>query len=171
VSINAVNLNTILQISQQGSGISAGSALQIPKSFKSILGAGNLLDQCDTIHAKQYVFVPSTPQVIDLKAGIILDLLGNPAAFSTVRLIAIRLLTQVDGAALIIGDAVTTEWDAFLSAAGTLKVFPGTAANDGFWILAAPNTTAMPVTSSSKSLKMDPDTAAFTAEVIIAGNA
>jgi hypothetical protein len=165
-----VNGTQQLQLQQAGTGILAGISTQKLETFKSVMQtAGVLADQCDTLHMKTYSFVASTPQTIDLST--LTDIYGNAISFSggRVRVLAIKINSTTDGVNLILGDSVTNEWDAFLSAAGTLTVFPGTANNDGFFILAAPNTTGMAVSSSHKTLKLDPGSNTFTADVIIAG--
>lgn len=157
----------LIQANQSGAGILSGATLTKNESFRAQLANGTLADQVDTLHMKQYSFAASTPITIDLTA--LADVYGNPISFARVDLLAIKINNAVDGQVLKLGDSVTNEWDAFLSAAGVLTVFPGTASNDGFFLLAAPNTTGMAVTATSKTLKMDPGANAFTADVIIAG--
>lgn len=155
-------------------GFLSGQALPINLTLAALFKAsGVLADQVDTIYANTLTFTASTPQTLDLTT--LTDILGNAISFARVRFLAIRVQSVTDGQYLLVGDAVTTEWDGFLSAAGTLKVFAssptsaGAINNSGFTLLCAPNTTGIAVTGSSKSLKLDPGTFAFKVDIVIAG--
>jgi hypothetical protein len=152
------------------SGPFSGQVLSANRTLQALFKvAGVLADQVDTLYADTLTFVASTPQIIDLTNITAQTILGNPVDFARVRFIAIRVNSITDGQVLLVGDSVTNEWDAFLSAAGILTVFPGTAANNGFFVLSAPNTTGMVVSGSHKTLKLDPGANAFTVDIVIAG--
>ncbi len=152
------------------SGPLANTPIQFGPAVQAVLKAGGVAaDQIDTVHDKVYTFVASTAQPLDLSS--LTDVLNNAITFvgGRVRLIAFQFQGEVDGSYLLLGNAGTNEWDAFLSAGGTLKVFPATATNDGFFILSAPNTTGMPVDSTHKILEMTPSAHAFSVRVVVAG--
>lgn len=168
----SVNSTPLLRFSQAGSGITAGASVDILRSFKAVYNVGTLLDQCDTVHAKNYAFAAAS-QTVDLHGGTLFDLYGNPAVFARVNLLAFKIYDTTDGHALTIGDdASGSEWSgaaALLSTAGTLRILASTAANDGFLVLAAPNSTGYVVDNTHKLLKMDPGAATFNADVIFIG--
>ena len=149
-------------------GFLAAQQLQITKTVQANFRAsGVLLDQCDTLYANTLTFTASTPQTLDLTS--LTDILGNSISFARVRYLLIRINSTTDGQVLLCGNSVTNEWDAFVSAAGTFTVYPSTANNAGFTVFCAPNSTGAPVTSSHKTLKLDPGSNAFTVDVMIAG--
>jgi hypothetical protein len=165
--------NTI-QFNQVLTGFATGQNFPIAfpnnNTLRGVLrSSGVLADQANLLHARTYVFAASTPQTIDLTA--LPDVFGAAGAcnFARVRLLAIRMNGIVDGSSLVMGGAGANEWGGFLSTGGTLKVFPGTTNNDGFLILAAPNTTGIVVTPTSKLLLLTPSAHAFTTDLIIAG--
>lgn len=151
------------------SGFLANSQITVADSYLTQFGYGHLADQCDLVYAASITFVTSTPQTLDLTS--LTDVVGGAVNFARVRLVAIKNLSTADAAVLTVGNSVTNEWDGFLSAAGTLKVFPSSANNPkgGWVILTAPNTTGIVVDSTHKTLKLDPGANAFTVNVIIAG--
>lgn len=163
-----VNSTPNIIVSQKGTGILANQTLTFTETLQTIFQTSGLLaDQCDLLYAATLTLVASTPQTIDLTA--LADLFGGVVNFARVRFLAMRNNSVTDGANVLIGDSVTNEWDAFLSAAATLKVPPCSALNHGYFILTAPNTTGFVVDSTHKTLKIDPGSNAMTLDIIIAG--
>lgn len=149
------------------SGFLNGIPLPLQETLKALFQAsGVAADKVDGIHAHTYTFVASTPQTIDLTA--LTDILGTTITCARVRLLAVKVKWTTDNKPLILGAAGASEWDGFLSASGTVSVFPSSSANDGFFILSAPQTTGIPVSAGSKLLKMDPGTAAGDVDLIVA---
>lgn len=150
-------------------GFFAGQARTILEKFNTQFRlSGTIADECDIISANQWTFSASTPQTKDMLADLI-DPAGNAVAPARARLIAVKWLSKTDNVPLLIGDAVTNEWDGFISAGATLKVFPSSLINDGWFVLTAPNTTGIPIDSTHKALKFDPQTAAGDVIFILAG--
>jgi hypothetical protein len=148
-------------------GFLAGVPLPVAETVRTIFRtSGVLADQVDGIHAKTYTFVASTPQTIDVTA--LTDIVGGSITASRARLIAIKVKWTTDNVPLLVGAAAATEWTGFLTAGSKLSVFPSTATNDGWVIIAAPQTTGIPISGSSKSLKLDPQGAAGNVDIIIA---
>jgi hypothetical protein len=130
--------------------------------------SGTLLDQVDLAYYATLTFVASTAQTLDLTA--LTDVLNNAVNFARVRGIGLRVNSTTDAASLLIGAAGTNEWNAFLSASGTLKVPASTATpNDAWFVLTAPNTTGFVVDGTHKALKLTPSAHAFTVDVVIVG--
>ena len=142
------------------SGIFTGSPVQLPpQQFQALFANGTLSDQIDGLSAQLLTFSASTPQTIALNA--LTDFQGNALTVNRIRFLAFKNLSAVDNDYFLVGDAAGSyEWDGWLSAAATAKIFPGTAANNGFVIISAPGTTAMPVGTSAYNLKIDPGTLA-----------
>lgn len=147
----------------------AGNPLNFGPTFNTLFRtSGTLLDQCDQAYVATLTFVASTPQTLDLTS--LADVLNNAVSFARVRGIAIRCNSTTDAASLTVGSAGTNEWNAFLSASGTLKIPAGTATpNDAWFALTAPNTTGFVVDSTHKALKLLPSAHAFTADIVIVG--
>lgn len=147
-------------------GFLNGVPLPIAETFKAIFRtSGVLADQIDNIHAKTYTFVASTPQSIDLTT--ITDIIGNTITAKRVRLLAIKVKWTTD-VPLIVGNSGTNDFEAFVGAGGTFKVYPSSANNDGFAIFTCPQTLGAPtIDSTHKILKLDPQTAAGDVDVII----
>jgi hypothetical protein len=142
-------------------GIFAGSTVALPpQRFQSMFQNGILSDQIDGLSAQLLSFTASTPQTIALNA--LTDFDGAALTAVRARFVALKNLSQVDNDFFLVGDAVTDEWDAFISAAATLTIFPASAgaANDGFVIISAPGVTAMPIGGSNFNLKINPGTLA-----------
>jgi hypothetical protein len=129
--------------------------------------SGTAADQCDLKHTKTYSFVASTAQTIDLTA--LTDVFGNAVSFVKVRSITFIFQGTTDGASLTLGNAASNAWTGFLNAAGTLTIYPSSASNSGIFALTAPNTGGMPVSGTSKSLKMAPSAHNFNVDIEIAG--
>jgi hypothetical protein len=139
------------------SGIFAGTSVTLPSQrFQALFQNGTLTDQIDGLSAQLLTFAASTSQTIALNA--LTDFLGNTLTVARVPFIAFRNLSVVDNDCFTVGDAVTDEWDGFLSAAGTMLVYPSSvgSVNDGFVVISAPGTTAMPVGGSNYNLKINP---------------
>jgi hypothetical protein len=156
----------------QFAAIGATPADDTPVAVLALRGAFNAsgvaADQCDLIYARPLTFVASTPQTLDLTA--LTDPAGNAISFARVRFLAIRIRDTTAGHVLLVGGAGTNEWGGFLSSGAILTVFPSTAANDGFFLLPAPNTTGIVVSGTSKLLKLDPGAVALgIVDVVIAG--
>jgi hypothetical protein len=148
-------------------GFLSGTPLPVAETFSMILRAsGVAANQVDGLYAHTFTFVASTPQTLDVTS--LTDVLGNSITAARARIIAVKVKWTNDGLPLILGANGTTPWTGFLNSAGTLKVFPSSSANDGWFILSAPQTTGIPITGAGSILKMDPGTAAGTVDVIIA---
>src|SRR5258708_1791896 len=168
--MSSVSIQSSLAVtfSQVGTGILSTTSVPKTLSLASVLQtSGVLADECDTLHMKTYTFTASTPIPIDLTS--LTDIFGNAISFARVRLIAFRNLATTDGWVLTVGAAVSTPWTGFLNATGTTPIFPSSTINSGFTVFAAPNTTGMPVTGSSKILQMNPGANTFSCDVYIAG--
>lgn len=152
-------------------GALSGTSVGYGPNFQAVMKlAGVLADQIDTVYDATLTFVASTPQTVSLNASGTNDPFGNANTFARVRAIAIRNKSQTDNHWLLIGDAVTNEWDGFLSAAATLKVFPSSTVNDGWFLLVAPMTTGIAVGGSNYALKLDPGSFSdIIADVVILG--
>jgi hypothetical protein len=149
-------------------GIGQVQNLSAPFVLRTIFGvSGALADQCSKLHLKQYSLVASTPQNIDLQS--LVDVSGATVSLAAVRVIAFRNNASTDGWVLLVGAAGANEWDAIVSASGTLTVYPASGVNDGFAVFQAPNTTGAVVDSTHRLLKLDPGPHSFTVDVLIAG--
>ena len=161
-----------LSISQAGglgvapqTGTLAAALLSLRSSFPAS-GAG--ADQLALVHSRTYTFAASTPITLDLTA--LADVLGAAISFSAVRLLAWRVQSATAGYALTVGGAGSNEWDGFLTSGSKVVWQPSSAGNDGFGIVQAPGA-GMPVTSTSRLLKLDPGSNAVGAvDLIIAGS-
>jgi hypothetical protein len=144
-----------------------GNAIQFKEQLRLRFGAqGSLADQIDGLYYAQLTFVASTPQTLDLTT--LTDPLGNSlGSIARVRFVGIKVNWTTNGVPLIVGGAGANEWNGFLSNGGTIKVYPSSANNDGFFLLSAPQTTAVTVSGTSKLLKLDPQTAAGTVDIIL----
>ena len=151
-----------------GAGFLAGQQFNLVEALRTVFRIGGVLaDQVDLISVNTYTFVASTPQTKDMTTDLT-DIQGTVIVPARARLLAFRPKWTTD-VPLVIGDSVTNEWDGFLSAAGTLKIFPSTTNNDGWTVISAPQTLGIPITSTSKTLKFDPQTAAGDVDFIFAG--
>jgi hypothetical protein len=153
------------------SGFFGGETLKYDRTLKALFTAsGVAADQCNLLYVKRHTFVASTAQLINLSAAVSDD--GYTSNFFRVRFLAARVLSTTDGASLTLDNAgqASNPFLGFLNAAGTLKVFPSSANNDGFLILAAPNT-AGALVGTGVNLRLLPSAHAFDADVIIAGGA
>jgi hypothetical protein len=152
-------------------GFLNGQRLPIPLPNRNLLAsfktAGVAADQVNLIYANTLTFVSTVPQTLDLTA--LLDPLGAAVNFARVRFQAYRINSNTVGAYLILGGAATNEWTGMLGTGSGLKILASTAANDGFFVISAPNTNGYPVTGTSKNLLMTPSAHGFTVDVIIAG--
>jgi hypothetical protein len=131
---------------------------------------GTAADKVDGIYFNVLTFVASTPQTLDLTA--LTDPIGNSLTCARVRLIAFKPAWTTDNVPLLIGGAGANEWSTNSSPiqtnAAKIAAFPSSAAgNNGFTMFAAPQTTGMVVDSTHKNLKLDPQTAAGTCDVLI----
>jgi hypothetical protein len=150
-------------------GLFAGTSQSYPNlRIQSTFSPGVLADQCDGIAFLPLAFAASTPQTIDLNA-LVDFYTGATLTVARVPFIAFKNLSQLDNDFFTVGDAVTNEWDGFLSAAGTMLVYPSSpgAANDGFTVISAPGLTAMPAGVSTYNLKINPGTLAKSLIVVI----
>lgn len=139
--------------------------------WKATLANGTLLDQCNLMHAKTYTLAASTPQTIDLYDGSLLDVTGAACAFRRVDVLLYRVQSITDTHEVLFGGAAATEWLGWLRGAGAkVAAFPSTASNKGFTAVVAPGTAGMVVSSTSRSLKMDPGALAVGAvDLVIVG--
>lgn len=146
---------------------------QIPDSdtWSLDLTNGIGVDQFNLKHSKTYSLAASTPQIINLYDGSLLDIYGGPAAFRRLILFAYRLQATNDTFSALIGGAGANEWIGWLAAGSKVQAFPSTAGgNHGWTVITAPNATGMPVTPTSRLLKIDPGLNAVGAfDVLILG--
>ena len=151
-----------------GAGFLNGTAIQLNKSIRSLFNtSGVTADQVDTLYCNTLTFAASTPQTLDLTS--LTDILGQSISFARVRLLIIRINSTTDGQNLLMGASGTNEWNALVSASGTITVYPSTSLNAGYNCFSMPNTTGAVVSGSHKTLKLDPGANAFSVDVIIAG--
>lgn len=157
MSVVAGNVNPNISITQTAT---LGTAPNTP--LPAGLGAlrGNFLngtgaDQFALVHSKTYAFAASTPQTINLFSGALLDMLGNPTVFSSVRFFLYRLQNTL-GFPLTVGGAGTDPWNGFLVGSGKMIWSPSSLVNDGYSIIQAPTAAGMAVNSGSCQLLMDP---------------
>jgi hypothetical protein len=164
----SVNATPAYQLQQTGTGILAGVNVSKTESLKAqFTNSGVTADSCDLLHIKTYSLVASTPQTIDLTA--LIDVFGNAVSFAKVRLFLIRINATTDAYTVLMGNAATNPWNAIVSGTATITIYPATANNDGYMTFTAPNTTGMPVSGGSKSIKFDPGANAVSFDLIIAG--
>jgi hypothetical protein len=148
-------------------GFNAGKPYPLSESYKTFFAASGVgADQVDGVSAFVLTFVASTPQSIDLTA--LTDQFGQSITCARVRAIAFKVQWQTDNVPLLVGAAGSNPWTGFLGATSVMSVFPSSSVNDGYTIIAAPQTTGMPVSSGSKILLMNPQTAAGTVVLVIA---
>lgn len=143
--------------------------LTINQTFNSTFQNGTAADLVDQRYIATLTFVASTPQALDLTS--LLDSSGGAVNFARVRRLSIKFKDATDGQTLKIGYASTTAnaWTSLLSNPGQLTLQPSTAANDGFIVLSAPNTTGWVVSNTNKLLNLDPGTSAFSIDIEILG--
>jgi hypothetical protein len=127
--------------------------------------SGTLADQCDGLIYLTPTFAASTPQTFDLTAQN--DPLGNAVTVARVRLFLVKWLSTTDNVPLLVGNAASNPWTALCSSStATLAVPPSSSLNAGGLLVLAPQTTGLAVSGGSKSIKLDPQTAAGTAHII-----
>ena len=153
-----------------GSGIETGLQIPLTLSWRSIFStSGTLADQCNLIYGNTLTFVASTSQSLDLSN--LTDLNNNAIDFTTgrVRFVAFRNQCQTDGSYVTVGGAGSNPWLGFLSSGSTITISSSSTINDGWFIITAPNTTGMVVSSTSKILLLTPSANAFNFDVVIGG--
>jgi hypothetical protein len=125
-------------------------------------------DLINLISVTPYTFVASTPQTVDLTS--LLDPFGNAVNLANVRLMVILNLATTTGYTLLAGDSGSNEWDAVVSASGTMTVPPSSPTNPtgGFIIVSAP--WGLAVSGTHKTFKLDPSGNAFSAVLYLFGS-
>lgn len=146
------------------SGKPFSAEAQLQALFQS---SGTAADQVNGLYAATLSFSASTPQTIDLQS--LTDIFGAALSFQRVKGIALRVNSQTDGASLSIAPGASNGNTAILGTGSSLRVLASTANNQGFLVLAAPNTTAYAVSGSSKTLTLTPSAHAFTVDIVIVG--
>jgi hypothetical protein len=127
--------------------------------------SGTLADQCDGLIYLTPTFVASTPQTFDLSAQN--DPLGNAVTVARIRLFLVKWLSTTDNVPLLLGNATSNPWTGLCSSGtATIAVPPSSSLNSGGLLVLAPQTTGLVVSGTSKSIKLDPQTAAGTAHII-----
>lgn len=152
------------------SGQSAANPLAYQLNARSQYNNGTALDLIDLIYFATLTFVASTPQVLDLTS--LTDPFGGAINFKRVKKIVIKPHGLADAVTLTLGYGTTTTnaWTGLFSNPGTIALQAApTPTNDAFLAVNAPNATGYLVGSSSKLLKLDPGSAAFTVDIEIAG--
>lgn len=127
-----------------------------PTRFRSLFTNGVLSDQIDGFSGQRLSFTGSTPQTIALNT--LTDFLGITLTTARICFIAFKNLSQVDNDVFQIGNAAANQFLGICSTGATVPIYPSStsALNDGFTIISAPGTTAMPVGGSTYNLKIDP---------------
>jgi hypothetical protein len=151
-------------------GYLAGQTIAAALGLGLKLTYGTGADQIDLIAPLDLTFVASTMQSIDLTSMV--DTLGTALSFARVKLFALRVESQTDGATLTLTPDATNGWSTGpVGASSSLLLLPGSLANPfgGFTIFSAPNTTGYVVNSTHKKVDMTPNANAFTATLLIAG--
>lgn len=144
----------------------AGQTLNLSEVLSCILRtSGVAADQVDGIYFGQLTLAASTPQTPDVRA--LTDVLGNSLVPARARVVAMKWYSQADNVPALVGGAGANEWDGFLSSGGTISVFPSSASNPGFLVMTAPQTTGIPITSTSHLLKVNPQTASGQFDLIL----
>lgn len=155
---------------QVPTGYIAGQPIPVVDAIRlAFRTSGVLADQVDGVYAARLTFVASTPQTLDLQGVAFVDVLGNAITVARARFLYYRWTNVVDNLPMKVGNNVTNEFNGYITATGIHKVFPSTTLNDGAFLMTAPQTTGIPITSSSKVIKFDPGTAAGVLIVVIAG--
>lgn len=160
-----------ISITQVGQlGLDPGA--NIPAGVMGLRGffqSGTLAEQFSLIHSKTYLFAASTPQTINLQG--LLDIVGASISLSLVRFFACRIQATNSAYIITAGGAGTNEWNGYLTSGSKEIWYPSTANLDGYTIRQAPSLTGIPVTSSSRLLKLDPGSNAVgNVDIIIAGS-
>jgi hypothetical protein len=138
------------------------ASISLTTQYTNGTGAGAI----DLIYAKQIALVASTPQTLDLTS--LADLSGATVSFARIRELVIQVVTTTPGDNVTVGDAAATAFAAFWGATGTDTVYAGsiryftdpTSIGSGVGAV---------VTSTSKSLKLDPGSNNVTINLLIAG--
>jgi hypothetical protein len=148
-----------------GGQVNAAIAMTLRSAFRA---SGSAIDQCDLIYCKNYPLT-AAPVVIDLQS--ITDVLAGSIAFARLRMIALRNNGTGDGQIVLIGANGANDFLGLTASAATvtLNLYPSTGANDGFMIFQAPNVTGMLVGSSTHLLKLDPQSATLSVDLLLAG--
>jgi len=142
----------------------AGTTVALPPvRFQCNFTNGTTSDKIDGLGYENLTFVASTPQSIDMSA--LTDAFNNSVTNAHTAYLAIKVVAA-DGAYLTVGNAGSNEWDGCISSGGTIKVYPGSANNDGFVIFSFPGTTIPAVDSTHKMLKLDPGANAMTVTLL-----
>lgn len=153
-------------LTQTGTGLISGTQVPIPLTLQSIFTDGNGADQIDGIYADTIPFTASTAQTLDLQS--LTDIFGASLSFAKVRLIAINVKSTTDGASLTLSPNASNGWTA-LGSSLNLPILASTSNQDGYFTIAAPNTSGYAVASSDKALDLTPSAHAFDVDIIIAG--
>lgn len=160
-------VNGLVKFGQNpGSGVFSGAPFQIPAfQARASYGGGTAADKIDGVSFVELSLAASTPLNIDLQS--LIDFQNNAITAARARYFFFSLLNGVDGQKVKIGNYGGNEFNGFVSSGGTISVYPGTTNNDGWIMMNAPNTTAMPINSGQRYLKCDPGTTAATLLAII----
>lgn len=109
----------------------------------------------------------ATTTTLDLTT--LTDVLGGAVNLLNVMAMIFVNYSTVAGHDLLVGDAVTNEWDGLLSSAGTLRIPASSVKNPfgGFVIVGCPN--GLAVSSSHKVLKVDSGANTVTGAILFVG--
>lgn len=149
-------------------GFLSGQALSAARTLSTnFASSGSAADQVQKMYATTLSFTASTPQTIDLQA--VTDILGAALSFSIVRSILIRHKGTVDGSSLSLSAGASNGATNILATTAALKILPATSSNDGWFALAAPNTTGYVIDATHKTLTLTPSAHAFDVDIIALG--
>lgn len=124
---------------------------------------GALAGQMNEFYTARLDFA-AAPITLDLTA--LADPFGEAASvdFAKIKFIAFFINSTSDANRILFGAAAGTEWVGMLAAGSVITMMSGFP-----YFFGAPSLTGWPVNSGSKSLKLDPSTGAFSAEIAIGG--
>lgn len=148
------------------SGFFSGVPIAIPSvRLQQQVTPGTGADQLDGLSPILLNLAASTPQVIDLLS--LVDFAGNALTVARVSFIAVKIITGSDGAVVQLDGTASNGFTGLASGGAAVKVYPGTAKNDGFTVFSAPGATGMPVSSSNHLISVNPQSTAQTVLIVI----
>jgi hypothetical protein len=159
------NINT--SFVQTLTGIPGAVAVAIPvnQSAQIQLAAGTIVDAIDLKYSKTLTLAAAA-LTIDLTT--LLDVAGNVVNFAKIKTILIYNKSQTTD--LLVGNAASNPWVGFCSSGvATITVGRSTLANKGVFALVAPGLAGLPVSGTSKAIKLDPGAATFDIDIEITG--
>jgi hypothetical protein len=141
---------------------SIGSPLTPSNRYTSGTGP----NQCDLFYEK-VLLLAATPTTLDLTALTAPD--GSPVNLARVRLLIVQTISTTAAQKVTVSGGATNPWVAQWGAAGSMIAWPGNGVVVAEDPLSTGAGTGLIVTSTSKSVKLDPGTATLSVYVVIAG--